>query len=429
MVNFYDDPVQMEPLVIDGSRPVYNELIGLAHELSEASACLDAAIAPSTARSLSELVEGMNCYYSNLIEGHKTLPIDIDKALHEVTEKTERKHLQSLALAHIEADRWAKGQQLARATLVPFLLEIHRVFCSDLPEALLKLNDGSIMIPGELRTREVRVGRHLAPQADRLGLFLDRYTQVYGARLDWARKGGISKLDGMVCSFAAHHRLAWIHPFLDGNGRVARIALDAMLRACGVNGGSLWSMSRGLAKASEQYKAHLAGADEPRQSDLDGRGNLTEQGLAAFCRFAMQTAIDQAQYMASMFALENFQARADGYFRAVRYADMKPEAAHLYLHAFGMGEFERGEAPRITGLAERTARNVLTDLISEGFLVSDSPKGKVRAGFPLHALGSLLPNLYPAGDVDLTAEQLAEIRQRRKAAVSRLKPVSRGAGK
>lgn len=423
MVDFYDDPAQMEPLVIDGSRPAYNELVGLAHALSEASACLDAALTPSTARSLSELVAGMNCYYSNLIEGYKTLPVDIDKAIHEATEKAERKRLQSLALAHIEADRWAKGQSLAGETLEPFLLEVHRVFCLNLPEALLKLDDGAIMVPGEFRQREVRVGRHLAPRADRLRHFLDRYTQVYGLQLDRARKGGIAKLDGLVCSFAAHHRLAWIHPFLDGNGRVARITLDAMLRTCGVNAASLWSMSRGFAKAPDQYKAYLAGADEPRQGELDGRGNLTEKGLAAFCLFAMQTAIDQAKYMASMFALENFRARAEGYFRTVRYTDMKPEAAYLYLYAFAMGEFERGEAARITGLGERVARKVLADLVSEGFLVSDTPKGKVRAGFPVHALGSLLPNLYPAGDVDVTADELAEIRQRKKAAVNRPRPL------
>jgi hypothetical protein len=71
-----------------------------------------------------------------------------------------------------------------------------------------------------------------------------------------------------------------------------------------------------------------------------------------------------------------------------------------------LGEFERGEASRITGLSERVARDVLGQLLDEGFLLSDSPKGKVRVGFPVHALGSLLPNLYPAGDVDITPEQL-----------------------
>ncbi len=412
MVDFYDDPVQMEPLVIDSSRPIYPELIGLAHELSEASACLDAAVVPATARSLSELVEGMNCYYSNLIEGHKTLPIDIETALHEATERVERKNLQSLALAHIQADRWAKRQSLSKETLEPFLLEVHRLFGQHLPAELLILDDGSSMTPGEFRTREVKVGQHLAPKADTLGRFLERYTQAYGQRLEWAQKGGIAKLDGIVSTFAAHHRLAWIHPFLDGNGRVARIALDAMLRACSVNGASLWSMSRGFAKSADEYKARLARADEPRHGDLDGRGNLTEKGLAAFCAYALQTAIDQAKFMGRMFALENFRSRVEGYFRRVRF-DLKPESAYLYLHAFGMGEFERGEASRITGLPERTARVVLGELLKEGFLVSDTPKGKVRIGLPVHALGSLLPNLYPAGDVDISPEALAQVKAER----------------
>ncbi|MFZ2853285.1 MAG: Fic family protein [Rhodocyclaceae bacterium] len=394
----------MEPLLIDGSRPVYNALIGLAHELSEASACLDAALIPSTARSLSELVVSMNCYYSNLIEGHKTLPADIERALHAVAEPGGQRSMQHLALAHIEADRWARRQSLDKETLQPFLLEAHRIFGQHLPADLLTLSDGSRMVPGEFRTQEVRVGRHLAPKAETLGRFLERYAAVYGQRLASAKKGGMSRLDGIVSAFAAHHRLAWIHPFLDGNGRVARIALDAMLRECGVNGGGLWSISRGFAKTSDGYKASLAGADEHRTSDLDGRGNLSEQGLAAFCTYALQTAIDQARFMGRMFALENFQSRVGGYFQRVRF-DLKPESAHLFLHAFAMGAFERGEAGRITGLSERAARDVLSDLAAEGFLLSDSPKGKVRVGFPVHALGSLLPNLYPAGDVDIAPEE------------------------
>ena len=405
MVEFYDDPAQMEPLLIDSTRPAYQSLIGLAHELSEASAQLDASIVPATARSLSQLVEGMNCYYSNLIEGHKTLPIDIEIALHELTEHRETQNLQSLARAHIHADQWARQQSLSKDSLQAFLLEVHRIFCQHLPEDLLKLDDGSLMTPGEFRKREVRVGRHLAPKSDMLIPFLDRYQQTYGQRLDWASKGGISKLDGLVSAFAGHHRLAWIHPFLDGNGRVARITLDAMLRTCGVNGAGFWSMSRGLAKTADEYKARLADADAPRHGDLDGRGNLTEKGLVAFCTYAMQTAIDQARFMAKMFALENFKTRAEGYYRRVRF-DLKPESTHLFLHAFAMGEFERGEASRLTGLPERTARTVLSDLLQEGLLTSDTPKGKVRIGLPVHALGSLLPNLYPAGDVDVAPKEV-----------------------
>lgn len=391
----YDQPMQMEPLFIDSSRPAYRVLIGQAHELSEASACFDASLAPLTAKSLSELVAGMNCYYSNLIEGHHTLPFEIEQALHDL-EKTD---IKTLASAHIQVDRWAQTQSVDRDSILSFALETHRRFCEQLPSDLLVFQDGSSMLPGKYRMREVQVGRHVAPKADNLERFLDRFATVYGGYLGKAKLGGIHKLEAILATFIAHHRFVWIHPFPDGNGRVSRILLDTMLRECGVNQASLWSMSRGFAKTAQEYKSMLAGADQPRMGDLDGRGNLSEKALITFCEYAINTAIDQAKFMAHMFALDKFKSRVEHFFKKVRF-DLKPESVYLYLQAFTNGEFERMDAGRITGLPERTARNVLNQLIQEGFLVSNTPKGKVHVGFPVHALGSLLPNLYPAGDVD-----------------------------
>ncbi len=404
----YHDPVQMEPLVLDSSRPSHAALIGLAHELSEASASLDAALAPATAASLSELVSGMNCYYSNLIEGHHTLPIDIEQALFEAKDRLEHQHLHNLAFAHIHTDQWAQTQSLEHGALLPFILEVHRRFCQHLPQELLMLEDGSHIHPGQFRQTEVSVGKHVAPQARSLNQFMERYATVYGRHLAWSKSGGISKLHGILAVFAAHHRLAWIHPFLDGNGRVARITLDAMLRACGINTASLWSMSRGFAKSAQAYKTALANADQPRMGDLDRRGQLSEKHLAAFCEYAIQTAIDQVEFMTRAFVLDHFSLRAKHYFQKVRF-DLKPEAMHLFMHAFSTGEFERMEAGRLTGLPERTARNVLSALVAEGLLVSDTPRGKVRAGFPRHALASLLPNLYPAGDLDADPQAIKRL--------------------
>ncbi|MGV0954778.1 MAG: Fic family protein [Fluviibacter sp.] len=396
MIALYDDPAQMEPLFIDSSRPAYGALIGRAHELSEASACFESTLPLLTAQSLSQLVAGMNCYYSNLIEGHYTLPFEIEQALHDL----KKNDIKTLASAHIEADQWAQTQTINQRTFRSFVLETHQRFCEKLPPELLRLKDGSSMAPGQFRSQEVHVGRHVAPGAAQLDRFLERFAKTYGNYLEKATSGGINKLEAILATFIAHHRFVWIHPFPDGNGRVSRILMDAMLRECGVNQHCLWSMSRGFAKSAEAYKSTLAEADQPRMGDLDGRGNLSERTLIAFCEYAMNTAIDQAKFMAQMFALDKFKSRAEHFFRNVRF-DLKPESVHLYLQAFTHGEFERMEAGRITGLAERTARNVLNQLIKEGFLVSETPKGKVRVGFPVHALGSLLPNLYPAGDVDL----------------------------
>jgi Fic family protein len=398
MVVFYDNPTQMEPLFIDSTRTAHNKLLGQAHELSEASARFDASLSPLTAQSLSELVAGMNCYYSNLIEGHHTLPLEIEQVLHNL-KKTD---LKTLAFAHIGADRWAQTQSLDKQAMLPFVLETHRRFCEHLPPDMLVLKDGSNMIAGKFRLNEVHVGQHVAPKAENVELFLSRFAMVYGTFLEKAKLGGIYKLEAIMATYIAHHRFVWIHPFPDGNGRVARILLDAMLRECGVNLTNLWSMSRGFAKSAEEYKSSLAAADQPRMGNLDGRGNLSEKMLIVFCEYAMKTAIDQTTYMTHMFSLDKFKPRVEHFFRNVRF-EFKPESVYLYLHAFTNGEFERMEAGRITGLPERTARNVLSHLVQAGFLVSDTPKGKVRVGFPVHALGSLLPNLYPSGDVDLIA--------------------------
>jgi len=384
----------MEPLFIGSSRPAYASLIGQAHELSEASARLDALLSPKTAQSLCELVAGMNCYYSNLIEGHRTLPIEIAQALLD----HEKKDLRSLALAHIKADRWAQTQSLDTQSLLPFITETHARFCEHLPTEMLKLKDGSLMTPGTFRDQEIQVGRHIAPEAKALPLFLETFASIYGRYLEKTKAGGVSKLEGILAAFFAHHRFVWIHPFPDGNGRVARILMDCMLRQCSVNRARLWSISRGFAKSADEYKSALAEADQSRMGDLDGRGNLSEKKLASFCSYAISIALDQVKFMNQMFSLENFKFRADQYFQQVRF-DLRPESRHLFLHAFSAGEFERMEAGRITGLGERTARNTLNQLVKEGLLRSDTPKGRVRVGFPVHALGSLLPNLYPPGDL------------------------------
>lgn len=59
------------------------------------------------------------------------------------------------------------------------------------------------------------------------------------------------------------------------------------------------------------------------------------------------------------------------------------------------GEAPRGEVIAASGLKERTGRNLLAQLLAEGLLVSDTSKGEVRIGIPIHAAGWFFPELYP----------------------------------
>ena len=71
----------MEPLLIGESSRHRTALTDLALELAQKSAGFRRSLPESLLASLADLVRAMNCYYSNLIEGHDTHPVDIERAL------------------------------------------------------------------------------------------------------------------------------------------------------------------------------------------------------------------------------------------------------------------------------------------------------------------------------------------------------------
>lgn len=239
----------------------------------------------------------MNCYYSNLIEGHNTHPIDIERALkNDYSTDIHKRNLQIEAKAHIAVQKWIDDGGLSgRATTKDGIIEIHQRFCENLPEDLLYVENPDTkerlpVVPGELRTSHVQVGRHVAISPGSLSRFLDQFEEAYT---------GLGKADTIVAIAGAHHRLLWIHPFFDGNGRVARLMSHAMLLET-LNTGSIWSVSRGLARKEEAYKGYLAACDAKRRNDLDGRGNLSEEALAEFTRFFLEICLDQVRFMESL---------------------------------------------------------------------------------------------------------------------------------
>src|SRR5256886_17678018 len=72
---------EMEPLLIGETSRFRGSLTDLAVELAQKAAGFRRSLPESLLKSLADLVRSMNCYYSNLIEGHYTHPIDIERAL------------------------------------------------------------------------------------------------------------------------------------------------------------------------------------------------------------------------------------------------------------------------------------------------------------------------------------------------------------
>jgi Fic family protein len=393
-----ETPSRLEPCQLE----VYPaHLADVLSAVTAEATSLGTRLHPVSAASLADLVRVMNCYYSNLIEGHDTRPRDIERALSsELASEPERRNLQLEARAHIRVqkiidERYARGE-LGEPAQRSFITWLHEQFYADAPEELLTIatSRGSfLMQPGAIRTEAGQdnvVGRHLPPSSAVVASFMDYFEQRF--RLD--RLGPAARI---VAIAVAHHRLNFIHPFPDGNGRVSRLMAHAMALKSGLGAHGLWSISRGLARGLQdrsEYERMMDLADSPRQGDLDGRGNLSLKALEEFVTWFCEVALDQLRFMSTLFDLQTLSERLELY---VRRTLQLPEAAtKLTLALLHRGELPRGEADVVTGLPERTARQLLSRLVDSGLVASTTPKGPVSLRFDTISAETLFPRLFPA---------------------------------
>lgn len=384
----------MEPLRLEDSSRHRAKLTDLVLELAQQSASLKSSLPPSLLAPLATLVRSMNCYYSNLIEGHNTHPIDIERALkHDYSKDIRRRDLQLEAAAHIAVQKWIDegGLRDGQALRVVGIREIHRRFCEALPEDLLWVEDPATkerirVVPGQLRDREVEVGQLLAISPGALPRFLDRYEQAYSA---------IGKAETILATAAAHHRLLWIHPFLDGNGPVARLTSHAILLDA-LDTGAIWSVARGLARSVETYKRLLAKCDMQRRNDLDGRGNLSEEALAEFTEFILQTCLDQVTFMAALIQPALLRTRILQWTeQEIRLGLLAPRSEQILEAILYRGELPRGDIEAIVGTGARQARRVVSAMVDRGVLQSESSRAPLLLAFPAALAYRWMPGLFP----------------------------------
>jgi Fic family protein len=389
---------RFEPALLDAVSPSIADLVA---ELAAGSSTLGKSLHPKTAANLADLVRLMNTYYSNLIEGHNTRPRDIERALAgQLDEDQKRRNLQLEAAAHVrvqqQVDELAAQGRLPEPASQDFVLWLHREFYREAPDEMLTVRSGNRivkMVPGEWRSRpehDVAVGRHVPPSSDRVAAFMTAFAERY-------RLEPIGMASRILAMAAAHHRFNYIHPFLDGNGRVSRLMTHAMGLYAGIGAHGLWSVSRGLARGIEsrgEYKSMMDHADSPRQGDLDGRGNLSRQALVDFTAWFLRVCLDQVRFMSKIFEIDSLATRLEAYVERSG-GKLHPAASALLEQVVVRGEVERGEVSRIVGLPPRTARRVLTQVIDEKLLASETPKGPVSLRFPAAALETLFPSLYP----------------------------------
>ena len=383
----------MEPLLVSESSRHRAALTDMVVELAAKASGFRRSLPQGVLRALADLVRAMNCYYSNLIEGHDTHPIDIERALkNDYSADAEKRNLQLEAKAHVSVQQWVdEGGLAGRATTAEGLTAMHRLFGQQLPEALLWAEDPNTgkrvkVDPGALRNRDVKVGRHIPVSPGALPRFLERFEAVYSK---------LGKTDSILAAASAHHRLLWIHPFLDGNGRVARLMSYAMLLEA-LDSSGIWSIARGLARNEDTYKSQLVACDLERRNDLDGGGHLSEDALVEFTRFFLSICIDQIDFMEGLVQPDRLRDRILIWTEEQIRADALPPRSGVVLEAvLYRGALPRGEVAQITGTGDRQARRVTSALIEREVLTSESPRAPLRLAFPAKFASRWMPGLFP----------------------------------
>jgi len=370
------------------------ELVREAHRLGAQARPLTPALAP--------LLRAMNSYYTNKIEGQHTRPYDIERALVKDFDADQGQAAkQRLALAHIDAEVQLEAATRASSAELfeaSFVQDIHRALYQRLPEADRTTKDHLVVVPGAWRQALVTAGKHTAPPAEDIPRLLASWAEFYSSL-----PGIEQRIIGAACS---HHRLLWVHPFLDGNGRTARLHTHLVFVQLGLSHG-VWSPLRGMARAHEEYYARLANADLPRRNDLDGRGSLSQEELCKFASWLIELCIDQVQFMRKLLELTHFKVRIHDLLQwlaahpwdiGVERSVVKLEALEAVHYVALTGSLERARFLAMTGLPPRTARRVLASLLDFGLLVATGPRAPVSFNIPLASLRFLFPRLWPEAE-------------------------------
>ncbi len=373
------------------------ELDELTVSVIAGSAALGRGIHPLILDEIARLMIKVNSYYTNAMEGNPSKLKDIDAALEKnfAKEKTAR-NFQLEHVAHIKVQEMMikrlREDPSLRICSEEFLGWLHGQFFLELPKDMRfakTVSGASIPVePGRLRERGITVGRHSGPETlDEIRDHLGKFEEL----LSPERLAGQRKLLGMASS---HHRFLWIHPFPEGNGRVARLLTTAYGFKIGVGGNMLWTVARAFARNRAEYDTHLSLADQERWNDLDGRGPLSEDNLLKFCTFFLRCCDDQIRFMHEMLQLGALERRYKRFVGGLL-AEKKLSKASVGVmeRLLLQGEVPRAQVLNLAGVKQRRATQINKELLDAKLVRSETAYGALRLAISSDMAAVLFPNL------------------------------------
>jgi Fic family protein len=373
------------------------ELEELSLRVLTSSAALGKGLHPLILEEIARLMVKVNSYYTNAMEGNPSKLKDIEAALnHKLAKDAVKRNFQLEHVAHIEVEeamaKRLRAEPHLRVCSQDFLCRLHAEFFLKLPPELrwAKTESGELVAvePGLLRDRGVTVGRHQGPETEKeIADYLAKFEEL----LNPENLTGSRKLLGMA---ASHHRFLWIHPFPEGNGRVARLLTTAYGIRIGVGENRLWTVARAFARNRTEYDRRLAEADLPRRNDLDGRGPLSEETLSEFCAYFLRCCADQIQFMERMLELKEFGRRYKRYLDSLAAEKLVSKAgAKVMQRLILQGEVPRAEIQDICGVQKRRMTQIAKELLDAKLARSEHAYGPLRLSISADMAAVLFPEL------------------------------------
>jgi hypothetical protein len=136
--------------------------------------------------------------------------------------------------------------------------------------------------------------------------------------------------------------------------------------------------------------------DLPRRNDLDGRGNLSQEALAAFTRFFLEICTDQINFMEQLVQPDRLRSRILLWAEEeIRLGNLLPKAGNVLEAVLYRGELPRGDVADLVGSGDRQARRLVSVLVEKDVLTAETSRAPLRLAFPATLAPRWMPGLFP----------------------------------
>ena len=136
--------------------------------------------------------------------------------------------------------------------------------------------------------------------------------------------------------------------------------------------------------------------DQPPRNDLGGRGQLSEEALAAFTGFFLGVCIDQVDFRERLVQPDRLRTRIRLWSEEeTALGHLLPKSSKILGAVLFRGELPRGDAASVVNTGDRQARRIVSVLLDAGVLVSESSRAPLRLAFPAALASRWMPGLFP----------------------------------